>query len=971
MQVNLFDRIKDGIYQLLKSRSFVVIIAFIVLFAVLILKVFNLQIVKGQDYLDNYKLSIKKTKEIQGTRGNIYDCNGNLLAYNRLAYSVTIEDNGEYDTRKEKNKILNETVTKLIDIVESNGDAVISDFGIVLDANNNYVYAKEEGTQRLRFLADIYGLTTIDKLSEKQRNNTPDDIMNYLCKNAIYGYGINQDKLEKTQVLKMVNIRYAINLNSFRKYIATTIASDVSEKTVAVIMENLDTLQGVDITEDSLRQYTDSVYFASILGYTGKISQEEYDALNDGKNSTYALTDIVGKAGIEQALDATLQGTKGKETVYVDSVGNVIETEKSKESSAGYDLYLTIDKDLQESIYKMLEEKLAGIILAKMSNTMNYDPSTASDSGKIVIPIDDVYNAFFANEILNVDHFNSTDAGATEQAVKLQFEAKQTEVLANIVSQLNDPNAAAYNDLPKEFQAYMNHIAADILLTKTGILSKDAIDTNDATYIAWTEDENISLYTYINYAISKNWVDTSKLQSYLPTKGNYSDSNEVYQAIVSYLGEYLKTDLSFNKLIYKYMIKNSEITGTQICLMLYEQKVLTYDEAQYNALASGSIGPYDFIRGKIQTLEITPAQLALEPCTASAVVTDVNTGAVRACVSYPGYDNNRLANTMDSAYYNKLLRDLSRPFFNNATQEKTAPGSTYKMMTSVAGLTEGVISGSTLLNCSGIFDKVVPNPKCWIYPNAHGDLSVVDAISKSCNDFFYEVGYRLSTTEKTVTKEDGTVETQEVYSSDLGIEKLKKYATMFGLGDKSGLEITESKPQISDNYSVPSAIGQGTNNYTTSQLARYVATVANRGTVYNLTLLNSVKDIKGNVIKAYEPTIFNQLDGVSSNTWDLVQQGMVSMVNNSSTFADLDLAIAGKTGTAQQSKTHSDHALFVAYAPANAPEIALCVRIANGYSSSYAAELGKNIVKYKFGLADPNELITGQAASLGTTVIRD
>lgn len=133
----MFNRIKEWIMEIIKSRLFVTVIAFCVLFAILIQRVFYLQIVKGQYYLDNYKLQIRKTREVPGTRGNIYDRNGELLAYNELAYSVTIEDNGDYSsmTLKEKNKIVNETVEEVIDIVESNGDTVISDFGIILNAS--------------------------------------------------------------------------------------------------------------------------------------------------------------------------------------------------------------------------------------------------------------------------------------------------------------------------------------------------------------------------------------------------------------------------------------------------------------------------------------------------------------------------------------------------------------------------------------------------------------------------------------------------------------------------------------------------------------------------------------------------------------------------------------------------------------------------------------------------------------------
>ena len=962
------SRIKEWIMEIIKSRLFVTVIAFCVLFAILIQRVFYLQIVKGQYYLDNYKLQIRKTREVPGTRGNIYDRNGELLAYNELAYSVTIEDNGDYSsmTLKEKNKIINETVEEVIDIVESNGDTVISDFGIILNTSGNYEFAAQNETSKLRFLADIYGYQTIDELTDKEENASADDIINYLCEDERYGYGIDQSSMEKSRILKMVNIRYAISLNSFQKYIPTTIASNVSDETVAEIMENSDRLQGVNIAEDSLRRYTDSKYFASLIGYTGKISQEEY---NEKKESSkeYTLTDIVGKSGLEQTMDEELQGTKGKEIVYVDSVGNVIETEKKTDAVAGNDLYLTIDKNLQEATYQIIEEKLAGILVSRIQNIMNYDPASAGDSSKIIIPIDDVYHALFANEVIDTKHFSSTDAKETEKKVEALVAEKKASCIAEVMSQLRDPAAASYKSLSKEMQAYMNYIADDLLMDQAGILSSDAIDTSDKTYIAWTKDETISLYEYLNYAISKNWINLSEIPQAETEQEKYSDLNEIYGQILTYLEQTLPSDSTFEKLVYRYMIKANELKGKDICRILYEQNVIAFDEGQYQGLESGQIDPYNFLVGKISSLEITPAQLALEPCSGSAVVTDVNTGEVLACVSYPGYDNNRLANTMDSAYYNKLANDLSSPFYNTATQERTAPGSTYKMLTSVAALTEGIITPSDGVVCEGIFEKVFPNPKCWISPGAHGWLDVTGALQHSCNIYYYEMGYELGVTESEDKKgEDG--KPAKTYSSDLGIEKLTKYAEMFGLNEKSGLEISESKPQISDTDSVLSAIGQGTNNYTTSQLARYVTAVANRGKVFQLSLLDKTVDKKGNVVKDYQPELRNEITEVSDSTWNAVQQGMEDMVSTTGTFDSLRLEgfqMAGKTGTAQQSETHPDHALFVGYAPSENPEIAVSVRIANGYNSSYTAEIGRDIVKYKYHLGDTEDIVTGSASMLG------
>ena len=383
------------------------------------------------------------------------------------------------------------------------------------------------------------------------------------------------------------------------------------------------------------------------------------------------------------------------------------------------------------------------------------------------------------------------------------------------------------------------------------------------------------------------------------------------------------------------------------------------DDSAYNGLLNGGTDAFSWIKSKLESLELTPGELALEPCSAGAVVTNPNTGEVLACVSYPGYDNNRLSNVMDRSYYVKLSMGMSRTFYNRATQEKTAPGSTYKMLSSVAGLTEGVINGNSYISCTGVFDKITPSPKCWIYPSAHGSLNVVGALQHSCNDFFYEVGYRLGQ------------DSNGNYDSDTGLEKLAKYAKMFGFDQTSGIEIPESQPQISDSDSVRSAIGQGTNNYTVSQINRYVTAVANRGTVYSLSLIDKTTDSNGKLIKDYTPEVVNQMDEISSSTWDLLHNGMESMVKSSSTFAGMDISMGGKTGTAQYSKIHADNVLFVGYAPADSPEISIAVRIANGYASTYAAEIGRDITKVYFNPESADELLQGYASSLGTAEAGD
>ena len=312
---NILDRLKEAGAYLMQSRLVTLIIIFCVSSSILIGRLFYLQIVKGSDYLENYEYSIRRTTSVAATRGNIYDRNGNLLAYNQLAYSVTInlstvENSITTDKRSEKNAALNKVLDQVLSIVESNGDSVVSSFGIILDSSGTYQCTQSSDTQKLRFIADVYGKRTIDELTKKQQNQSAADIIHYLCTDEKYGYGLDDSKLEPAYILKIINMRYAMALNAYQQYIDTVLASDVSDETAAAIMENKDVLTGVDISEDSIRKYTDGMYFASIIGYTGQISQDEYDALDKDEKKKYSLSDIVGKAGIEQSMDNVLQGHK-------------------------------------------------------------------------------------------------------------------------------------------------------------------------------------------------------------------------------------------------------------------------------------------------------------------------------------------------------------------------------------------------------------------------------------------------------------------------------------------------------------------------------------------------------------------------------------------------------------------------------------------------------------------------------------
>ncbi|MCR5477913.1 MAG: penicillin-binding protein [Lachnospiraceae bacterium] len=947
----MFEEIRDRIIIIFTSRLTILYLGLVALCGVLLYRCFSLQIINGESYLENFVLEQEKTRDIVSTRGNIYDRNGNLLAYSQLAYSVKVEDT--FESGSAKNAELNEMLLRLIRFVEKNGDHVTTDFKIVVNEDDNFEFSAEGRTLQ-RFLADVYDHSSISDLTQEEASSTAMEVMQYLSRRTGKGFHYavgdfidpeDRDSFvpgrgySRSDWLKVVTIRFAMSQTAYRKYIGTTVATDISQETVAVILENSDVLPGVTIEEDTIRRYVDSPYFAHLLGYVGKISSDEMEDLNnrrieEGMQPTYTINDVVGKGGIESYMETTLQGEKGYERVMVDNTGKVISVLERENPSAGQNVYLTVDKDLTIAAYCILEQKLAGLISSKIIDAREYN--SKSD---IKIPIYDVYYAMFGNGILNIEHFGSASAQETEQEVYRIYMDYQNETYDALRQELTDTRTP-YKELDAEKKVYESSLVK--LLTDSGILMGSKVDAEDAVYQDWAKNEVISLGEYLDYCIYANWIDTSKLS----LEGKYSDSSEIFDKIVDSCINLADHSGDFQKRMFKYMLLKDRITPKQVCMLLYEQNAIEIPIEEIEKLQEGRISAFRFMMNRIEGLDVTPAQLALDPCNASVVITDVHTGEVLAMVTYPGYDNNKMANSVDPVYYEKLTADKSSPLLNFATQYKAAPGSTYKIVTASAGLMENVIDLWTKIDCVSLFTAVTPSPSCWSR-FGHGDETVRTAIRDSCNYFFFDVGYRLST-------KSGE------YKDAEGIETLSSYADLFGLSEKSGVEISEYEPNVSDMDAVRSSIGQGTNSYTTTQLARYAATIANRGTCYDLTLLGRVESADGTKVWEQEPSVRNTID-FPTEYWDAFHQGMRAVVENKKYFGDLAVNVAGKTGTAEQTKSRPNHALFICFAPYEQPEIAMATRVPFGYSSDYAAQISRDIIKYYYGLAEEDDLITGTA----------
>ena len=899
----------------------------VLLAVILIARLFVLQIVRGDSYSQESQTRTTRVITIPGKRGRILDRNGNVIADTRNVENVAIID--VTGNSRAENDRLNEIIQNTIRLIKDHGESLCLDFGVDFDGQG-YVF-NVDGSKKTRFLADVYGYADPASLSDKERDSTASDVVAALAER--YGIDTSDTSPEgKMLQLETVQIRYALSLTSFAKYNETIIAKDVGDDLVQAVLGR-DDLGGVSISGSYERVYNDSIYLSSVTGYTSRITQEELDERGD----TYSADDYTGTAGIEASMEDVLHGAAGSREISIDNMGREQGEISYQRAGEGSDVTLTIDMELQRAVYQILERSLSLILLDKITDSVStFDVTDDMSSDDIRIPANDVYGALLAYTI-DRDHLGSEGASESEQSLKYAYDAylRRTKDAIKADLRAEGEDEIAYADQTQEYQTYYSYIIQSLF--DRGILIRDKIDSDDDIYSAWTGDGSVSAGALLRRAVRDGWADMDAVRD-----GAGNPESDDFEALIDYILREPCEDYSFGSRMCRYLVRGGEATGILVCQVLFDQGIYSPSSEQARRIASGNeSAAYAYIREMIATGGITPAQLYLYPYSASAVVTDVETGEVLALVSYPGYDAGRLS---ESDYMDEIIMDPTKPMLNTATRQRTAPGSTFKMVTASAGIGEGVITPEEYLYCGGIFDKIDPSPKCWIYPSGHGNLNLAGGIANSCNLYFYQVGYRLGLDDPDAEDPD--------YDSELGIERLTGYAVNYGLSERSGVEIEESDPVIATRDSVRAAIGQSNNSYTTTQLARYVTDVANSGLDRPLTLIAKESRESDEGRKGQVRT---ELD---EETWDAIHDGMRRVVKGREYFSTLHvkgeddevtyIESAGKTGTAQQGGGRPNHALFVGYAPFDEPEIAIAVRIPNGYNSSYASRTAGEIMQYYF-----------------------
>ena len=673
---------------------------------ILIVQLFNLQVVHGESYREQSNTRLSRSSVIKAARGSILDRSGNELA------GVKTENNIEIYKTNISDEELNKSVLNLVELLNKYEIGYDDTFPVKINPFEFTISGDE--------------LTNWKKKYKIAEEATAEEAF-YKFKNK---YEITNDNVE--EIRKIISIRYIITTTGYSATKSITIATNVNEEVVAQISERNSDFPGVSISTNAARTYLAGNLAAHVIGYTGKIKEDEYNANKD----IYSIDDIIGKTGIEYVFEKYLKGTDGEKQVEMSVDGTITGETVPKNAIAGSDVVLTIDSNLQKVTQDSLE------------NCIN------------------------------------------------------------------------------------------------------------------------------------------KIRS-----GGFAQ---------------------------------------------------TYD-------AQGG----------------------------AAVVMNVNTGEVLATASYPTFEPQWFVGGISQENWAYLRDDSRHPQLNKTIQSTYEPGSTFKMVTAIAGLETGAITTKERINDTGVYRKYNMEWKCWYYTSyhrGHGYQNVTQALQHSCNYFFYETGDRM------------------------GIDNLSKYALHFGLGKKTGIELPNEKEgavasketyaklrnggRIGPGDVLNASIGQGDNNFTPMQIAKYISSIANGGNVVKPTIVKSILNSDGSEVSRDEITQYTNEklgysdtdDGItiSQESVNVAKEGMRMAASEAggtayNIFKGFNQEVAGKTGSAEAGKDKNGNDLvnawFVCFAPYEKPEVAVVVMIENGGHGNYAAEVARDVLTQYFGMNESTEINESMTAT--------
>lgn len=649
----------NKILQVLNDRLFLVFIGISALFVVIIGKFYQLQVIDHDLYANQLRASVEQLIEIPAPRGLVFDRYGRPLAVNQPTNVLKFDQQVRL-----KGDELNQVLLDVANTLEQNGDEYVDNVPITKNPPFEYTQSKSAINQFMY---------TIPYDDEKHRQAlllmSAQEVIDYLRSDDVFAIA---ETISDQDAREIIALRTEIYGYAYRKYNLVTIATDISDQTVAQLEENHVKYPGMIVDVEPIRYYPEGESMGSILGYTRAITEAQYEEM---KALGYDKNDIVGHDGIEKTMESELRGKEGKERVEVDNMGRRVHTIEKDDAIPGNNIFLTIDLDLQLAAYNSVERRLSEAIIERLKGN-NSRINTVSSREVIVSMIE--------SSQLDLRLMEKAPEGSMQKTLYVRL-MQEYNALDNMVKQTLAP--------------------LDLLIQM--LEEGNPLFTEKEILLAMNEQGRMSL-------------SDATIKSFKENK-----------------------------------------TGTTESVLIEQLE-----------------------QGKLK-----PNQFAIDPFSASAVVMDVNTGEVLAMVGYPYADSNEMTMNFNQ-YYNTLFDERSM-LWNRSLMTAKAPGSTYKMISGITGLEEGVITPETTIYDTGIYEKVgEPAPRCWIHSRTgggHGSTDIIKAFEVSCNYYFYETAYRLG------------LQSSVPYA---GIDAFTKYAEMFGLGEKTGIELAETNPNISSPHNL-------------------------------------------------------------------------------------------------------------------------------------------------------------------------
>ena len=925
----------DHFLDLCKNRIFVMLCGIIVLFAIIVLRLFSLQIIHGAEYEESITASVSKELPVPAPRGNIYDRYGRPLAVNTVAYSVQVDGSVTLEFTAEEQQELAKALTLAL---WDKGETKTDSLPITRKAPYSFTF---EGTEEEKETQEKRWKTNIG-LEKKQRDMTAEECLIWLYEqyNAPMEFSAEQKRTYVSLCMSddrnLMALTLAMKLTDFGEEIVDELPLDKEHPYSFQFGGNKNRETS---WKESMAMSGDELRYSSL---------ETLDYLRDYFGLPEGLPNDLIRSTLGIRYSMYLQRYQQYQTVSVATDVSDKTLAYVEENQDTFPCVIIDTVSLREYPQGEYFAHILGYIRQMTENDYALYKDDVDAEGNPIYSQTDIVGQDGMEKLFERE-LNGTDG-------KVQIEVdNQGRRMSVIDSTEPTPGKDLFLTLDSELQK----VAYDTLESelRKAVLNK----------LTTTGKNSVSTLELFQSMINVNHVSAQDMLSAEVGTTQYAVYQRLRQAHPDFDPEQ-ENAVEVAKDFLLEALEKGNVSVKELTLMMIEQEHLPVTDEEKAGIENGA-SPLSLIINKLSSGEMSPADTGLDPCTGSVFVTQVGTGEVLASVTYPSYDNNELVNTFNNSYYNDLLQDGNTPLVNRPLKQKKASGSTFKMITALAGLETGTITADTLITDKGIFkDTGIPYARCWIYSNTggtHQSVNVSHALEVSCNYFFYELAYRM-----------GNVTTG---NSNNSITTLNEYMAAFGLNNYTGLELDEYGPTMAspsnkekavktfnpdattsqtrwtDGDTIRTAIGQSINSYTPAQVTKYISTLANGGTLYKLHMVDHVQNPDGSLHSEVEETVENVIEFKEENL-QAVYHGMWLVTNgNKGTlrgiFDDLPVDVAAKTGTAEEDKNRSSHTWFVCFAPYDDPQIAITVMIPFGEGSGTPAPaVAKAIIREYLGL---------------------